>query len=483
MDRALLAGLVGLLVLGLSGCAQKAIEERVWVELEPVQCQGNPWEPVGKEFSGEADALKAYYQARGVEIYDYQYVERTLNTCTACACPRGDKYRLLVDAKNRDAVFFWPKKATEKAGVFFEASVKPEKVDAGSEVLVQLRNNSMKPVYFGGCNDYAVESLVEGQWRELPKFVKQCGWEGLPKKAEGQNFLEWTENRVDIPGRHRLVFQLGLDCLEQRPLSEANCRIRIPLRSNEFTVNPLQEIPESQLRACSTSAECVKAVEGCCDCANGGRNTAINRKFLSPWLKKREAGCLTVMCPAVLSTDPSCSETHSPQCVEGTCQLTAKAVDVVAAARTRFKRLASGPFSRAGTEVEVHRGKESFQGLWENTYAQLAPKPDLPAVDFNASMVVGLYMQRITGSPYLVKVERVEETDTALIIWYSKRYATPVEIRNIVEFAPYELIEVPQSAKNVEMQVLSSASGKAPTPLRRKGVRQQGETHSRAHTR
>ncbi len=454
MDRRWLA--VACLVLALAaGCTQPKPPAKVWVDLEPVQCQGNPWEHLDQKYAHEIDAIKAYYSSNGVEIYDSQYIERTVNACLACACPRGDKYRLLVDAGNEERLAYWPQQpGTGRA--FFEVQVQPERVDSGSELKVLVRNNATKPAYFGGCNDYSVESLADGAWKELGWLARNCFWEGLPREVAGQGTLELIASDIDVPGRHRLKFVFGMDCVAGKPLSQAECQLMVPVYSNEFEVNPLAEVPAQQLRSCGNASECVTVTDGCCDCFAGGKNTAINRKFASYWAKKQAGECLAVACPAGASQDPTCADDFRPDCVEGACQLVKHVVAGPAEAprQPAFKGLASGPFSLGSNVIEVVDNAQDWITLWENMHAQLKPVPSMPAVDFNKSMVVGVFMGRQDRDYFLVSVEKVEETDTEFIVYYSTRVPGAVEVRNTGNFAPYAVIEVPRTKKAVVVKEL-----------------------------
>lgn len=47
------------------------------------------------------------------------------------------------------------------------------------------------------------------------------------------------------------------------------------------TDEPMDEALTVSYRACSTDADCVLALNGCCDCANGGRDIAVSRAKLA----------------------------------------------------------------------------------------------------------------------------------------------------------------------------------------------------------
>ena len=66
---------------------------------------------------------------------------------------------------------------------------------------------------------------------------------------------------------------------------------------------------------CEKDVDCGMEVDGCCDCANGGKQRAVSKKHpaVAP-----HAPCDS-LCTMMISTDPSCSK--RPVCVGGSCVL------------------------------------------------------------------------------------------------------------------------------------------------------------------
>ncbi len=87
-----------------------------WVQIDPVQCGGNPWQQYWEEQRKKAcpDASKAcpfhdikeeaiiqqYYRTQGIEVSDVKSRKTHAIVCMACSCPRGDTLYLFVN--NRD---------------------------------------------------------------------------------------------------------------------------------------------------------------------------------------------------------------------------------------------------------------------------------------------------------------------------------------------------------------------------------------------
>jgi hypothetical protein len=71
--------------------------------------------------------------------------------------------------------------------------------------------------------------------------------------------------------------------------------------------------------SCNQDSDCIKVEGGCCGCNWGGKATAINKNFEQEWEDKLLDECREIMCPAVISDDPSCFK--EPKCVNNKCVL------------------------------------------------------------------------------------------------------------------------------------------------------------------
>lgn len=88
------------------------------------------------------------------------------------------------------------------------------------------------------------------------------------------------------------------------------------------TLAEIQEVPVdgANIRVCESSDECIAVDEGCCGCSQGGRRTAINRKYYSHYLSEQGDACFFATCPGGSSTHSSC-KSGRPTCVSGLCQM------------------------------------------------------------------------------------------------------------------------------------------------------------------
>ncbi len=82
----------------------KSLVGRVWMKIDPVQCQGNPWDKYrsteqDSEMSEES-ALVMYLGMSGISYYEYKSEQTHEFVCDACDCPRGDTVSVLVDEES-----------------------------------------------------------------------------------------------------------------------------------------------------------------------------------------------------------------------------------------------------------------------------------------------------------------------------------------------------------------------------------------------
>ena len=87
---------VGLLLVALAACMAcqhdviKPAPEWRWVQIEPTQCGGSPWEQAGL-------SLDAYLAGLGIEVHDVTTEPFAEIVCSACSCPTGERVCVLVD--------------------------------------------------------------------------------------------------------------------------------------------------------------------------------------------------------------------------------------------------------------------------------------------------------------------------------------------------------------------------------------------------
>ncbi len=81
-------------------------------------------------------------------------------------------------------------------------------------------------------------------------------------------------------------------------------------------IGPLSEFELGKYQYCGTDADCIKAMNGCCDCANGGQDVAVNRERYNDFRARFD--CLNINCTE-RARIPSCGS-GVVSCVKHTCQ-------------------------------------------------------------------------------------------------------------------------------------------------------------------
>ena len=86
-------------------------------------------------------------------------------------------------------------------------------------------------------------------------------------------------------------------------------------RINAFQVS-------QDFQVCAQDSDCIAIPDACCSCNNGGRNRAINKKFLERYQASQSFPCRDRMCFATMSDDVSC--VAPPVCRQQKCTLETK---------------------------------------------------------------------------------------------------------------------------------------------------------------
>ena len=84
-------------------------------------------------------------------------------------------------------------------------------------------------------------------------------------------------------------------------------------------IGPMSEADTLKYRTCTSDSDCIYAQNGCCDCANGGADIAINLNKLTEFRESLNCGS-GVACSMVGAVPPCGSGTVS--CKSGLCEYT-----------------------------------------------------------------------------------------------------------------------------------------------------------------
>ena len=84
---------------------------------------------------------------------------------------------------------------------------------------------------------------------------------------------------------------------------------------NGNAIDPLSSDKLSEFQSCAVDSDCVVAQNGCCDCANGGQDVAVNKDELDDF--QSSFNCAAVLCTALGAIPPCGSGTT--KCDLGKC--------------------------------------------------------------------------------------------------------------------------------------------------------------------
>ncbi len=118
-------------------------------------------------------------------------------------------------------------------------------------------------------------------------------------------------NRVQVVSG---LVMLGVMVFVGKPLVEGQS-------AEGETLASVQETPEesSDIPVCEKDRDCIAVPDGCCGCNEGGKKRAINRKYYSYWLGKKNDSCIFTRCESVLSDHLSCQKELKAKCVNSQC--------------------------------------------------------------------------------------------------------------------------------------------------------------------
>jgi hypothetical protein len=91
--------------------------------------------------------------------------------------------------------------------------------------------------------------------------------------------------------------------------------IKAPTDVKDTILTEAETLP---YRDCTVDADCVYATNGCCDCANGGEDIAVNKTKLADFQKLFL--CTDVACTTI-GASPACGS-GTVSCVSGVCDYT-----------------------------------------------------------------------------------------------------------------------------------------------------------------
>ncbi len=203
-----------------------------WLAYSPVQAQSNPWQVADISFTTtptELERVQAWLSTINANASTFVFVPHDEITCAALNCPRGDY--LLVNpsdaasqTKLLDLGFF----------VMNEPFVFAKNVSETGTYTLEFVNASNENIFYGGCNEYIPQKLVNGVATPIPPKV--CVWEGIPAVLNAGKTISFDAQST-TNGTYNVTLGYGTGCASNQPLSQAACTRENTLTSNTFVIS------------------------------------------------------------------------------------------------------------------------------------------------------------------------------------------------------------------------------------------------------
>lgn len=125
-----------------------------------------------------------------------------------------------------------------------------------------------------------------------------------------------------------------------------------------------------------------------------------------------------------------------------------------------FEIVTSGFYS-GYKEAGYHRidTQEKWKELWEKTYAEVEPKPELPEVDFEKNTVLAIFAGEFSGGGYRVEVEKVVDAERSVQVSVKLESPSNSCATTAALTQPFKIIKLEKIKKEVEYQKRRTEKG------------------------
>jgi len=177
---------------------------------------------------------------------------------------------------------------------------------------------------------YTVLKKENGEWRKMMQDYCSCSnvkcdlnlADAGPKDFSKSLSIneKWDQKTIDCNNEEDKLgkqAEAGIYMVSVEIPAYANNGFNV-FYSNEFTIKEKTAEAPVDFCSCTEDSDCISVKADCCGCTAGGKAISINKAYLNEWLNK--LGCKDIMCPAVMSGDPSCIN-KKPKCENNKCIL------------------------------------------------------------------------------------------------------------------------------------------------------------------
>ncbi|MBA4319671.1 MAG: hypothetical protein C0412_14820 [Flavobacterium sp.] len=215
---------------------------------------------------------------------------------------------------------WWIRENYQTTGKVFITTDKTE-YTRQDKIRIKIENNLTENICFSSGYPFSLQEKKEKEWESYPH--EECKDENRAEKCFKSGLKAFE---IDLSsareGLNRIAIPVCIDCKEGDEFKESKT-----FYSNEFKIKV--KPPIIDFYSCGQDSDCISVKNGCCSCNQGGKTTGINKNLEKEWNSKLSKECRGILCPQVISNDPSCFK--EPKCVNNKCVLEEKEKEVVIA--------------------------------------------------------------------------------------------------------------------------------------------------------
>lgn len=93
-----------------------------------------------------------------------------------------------------------------------------------------------------------------------------------------------------------------------------------------------------------------------------------------------------------------------------------------------------------------------WEAVWEQLHRYTIPQPALPEMDFTQHTVLAVFAGEKRSGGYTIRVERVTQTDQAVIVHVTETAPGPRDITTALITYPYQVVKIPRTSLPVHFE-------------------------------
>lgn len=126
----------------------------------------------------------------------------------------------------------------------------------------------------------------------------------------------------------------------------------------------------------------------------------------------------------------------------------------------QFVTLGKGVYSGISERaLIVIRSEEDWDMLWTRHVSKIAPKPDMPSIDFSKDMVIAVFTGLKPSGGYKVEIVKMEMDEKTMTVFYRETRPSPQDIVATVMTQPYHLTKIERQNFEIDFEEIKQGEG------------------------